>query len=166
MRFHCTSNSVIFVDMYKTWQSNYKSFGSTHACTIYIAYNAKCMQCTHCTVWKTHVTTEASINTANRFDPHFGFMLSFVLLVFALFLSFFFFLLYFLYFEFFRINICVSVKSSGFPFSPQFLWISSVFLIAENWGLSGCMMGISTYDGLCKSPPKDFASRIFFFRLW
>ena len=71
-----TSNSVVFSDVYKTYDKAIIMCDSTCACTIYIAYNAM--------YWK-HMTTEAQVNTANRFDPDFRCMRRLVLLVFALF---------------------------------------------------------------------------------
>ena len=61
-----------------------------------------------------NMTTEARVNTANRFDPFFRRIQSFVLLVFAQFL----FILYFDFFFF--IKIMFSMKFSEFCVLPEF----------------------------------------------
>ena len=111
LRCSRTSKYVIFRDMYKTYDRaiiNHKN-----------------------------MTTEARVNTGNRFHTDFRRMQSFILLGFCF--VFMICLLYFPYFDFFffcikNLVFCEILFCVNLCFS-RILWFFSVFHIVENWGL-------------------------------
>ena len=110
------------------WQSNYKVLIPPWV----IWSTMHWIQCTHCTVLKIHGNW-TRINTANRFDPDFWWLV--ILIVFSV--------VWNLRYQ----NLCFLWNSVFFYVLPKFCEFCPVFRIAENWGLYPRLFGLGSGGG-------------------